>query len=96
MKYYILLILLLLSSLTYSQKIYTPYKRELIKITIRTMVNSNINPNELSEHDIVNIGSYDIRIKLYLTKNVSLIDRTVITGINTTKYYYSLGLVYKF
>lgn len=96
MKKILILLLLIISTFGYSQIIYTPYKKSHIKITIRTMANNNIEPSEITEHDIVNVAAYDIRVKLYLTKNISIIDRTVVTGINTTTYYYSVGIIYKF
>lgn len=78
----------------YSQSIETVYKKEHIKLTIRTMVNRNYDP--YNDYDFINVGAYDIRAKIYLNRNISIVDRFVITGLDTKNYFYSIGFLYKF
>jgi hypothetical protein len=46
--------------------------------------------------DYMNIMAYDIRMKIYLNKRLRLLSRLQATGLYTTKYTYTTGLVIKF
>lgn len=92
MKY--ILFFILFNIATYSQSINTVIKKEHVKVTIRTMVNREYDP--YNDYDFINVGAYDIRTKIYLNKNISIVDRAVITGLDTKNYFYSIGIVYKF
>lgn len=75
-----------------------------VKFTVTTGINSNINGLSLGdvvqyvdESDFLAIMRYDIRCKVYLTKRVSVIGRTLIDhGLDFYGNSYSLGSIYKF
>lgn len=83
-----------------------PIKR--VKITMKTRLNFNvINKiktedgldnafDELSSDDYMSLGSYDIRSKIYLNKDIRLLCRIVVTGVQRHNYFYSGGLFIRF
>lgn len=70
------------------------------EVTITTKLNNNItsklNSTNVYGNDIINIGAYDVRAKFYLNKRISLLNRMIITGVNSDKYFYSVGLIISF
>lgn len=76
------------------------FKTQHFKITIKTQINGDVlgefEESEVSDVDIANIAKYDIRLKVYLSKRVSLVNRLVGNGLDVGGYYYSSGLVFKF
>lgn len=87
-------------------KTFSPSK--YVKFTFKTSVNvsmfrvlndvDGLNElvDELEADDYISLGKYDIRMKVYLSKDVRFIGGMVITGIQSTNYSYNAGLILKF
>jgi hypothetical protein len=85
-----------------------PYK--WVKVTIkagfnRDLINdmyASLDDNEeydtdnLSGEDYFNFGKYDIRLKVYITKRIRVVNRVLITGVNRSGYQYTSGIILKF
>lgn len=82
-----------------------PY--DWVKFTFKTRLNKNVVQkldlangvsnifSDLDVDDYLSVGTYDIRCKFYLTKQLRLVGRVFFTGIETGRYLYSGGLVLK-
>jgi hypothetical protein len=72
-----------------------------VKFTMKTWVNSRtttkvMNTGRLEIDDYLSLGCYDIRMKIYLSNNLRIINGVVVTGFNTNMVNYSTGLILKF
>ena len=79
-----------------------------IKVTVKTRVNKDIISkivvsdglndmfDNLDTEDFLSLGAYDVRVKLYVNRDIRLIGRVLIAGIQTQKYFYSFGVNLKF
>lgn len=79
-----------------------------IKVTIKTRVNKDIISkivvfdglnnmfDNLDTEDFLSLGVYDVRVKLYISRDIRLIGRVLIADIQTQKYFYSFGINLKF
>ena len=79
-----------------------------IKVTVKTRVNKDIISkivvsdglndmfDNLDTEDFLSLGAYDVRVKLYVSRDIRLIGRVLIAGIQTQKYFYSFGINLKF
>ena len=52
--------------------------------------------NELEFDDYLSIGSYDVRMKIYLSKKVRFVQTMIVTGIQKQTYTYTSGFIIKF
>ena len=52
--------------------------------------------DELEADDYISLGKYDVRMKVYLSKDVRFIGGVVVTGIQSTNYSYNAGFIIKF
>lgn len=52
--------------------------------------------DELDSEEYWGLAAYDIRCKIYITKQLRLVNRVLITGIDYSQYFYSTGLILKF
>ena len=89
-----------------SVKTFSPSK--YVKFTFKTSVNlSMLNVlndadglneiiDELEADDYISLGKYDVRMKVYMSKDVRFIGGVVITGIQSTNYSYNAGFIIKF
>ena len=89
-----------------SVKSFSPSK--YVRFTFKTSLNvstlaalsdaDNINDviNELEADDYISLGKYDMRMKIYLSKNIRFIGGMVINGIQSTNYSYNGGFIIKF
>lgn len=76
-------------------KLLTWRPHKIVKFTLKTRLNAGIlNGGNLDYDDILIIGLYDIRCKIYMTKRLSSISRCFNSGIG--QFFYSSGLVLKF
>ena len=46
--------------------------------------------------DLMGLVKYDIRLKVYIRPRMSLVTKTMVTGINYNKYNYSITYMYTF
>jgi hypothetical protein len=70
-----------------------------LKLTVSARINDNINfsnPNELTIHDYLSLGVYDIRLRFYVTHHIKVFQRMLITGFDRTNYFFTTGVVLKF
>lgn len=74
-----------------------PYKR--FRFTISARVNDNINFSRIENltiHDYLSLGVYDIRLRYYLTHHLKVFQRMLITGIDEENYFFTTGLILRF
>ena len=95
-------------TIIHKEKIMTwrPYQR--LKVTMKTRVNRSIiskldlsdNGNgvfdNLEADDYWSIAAYDIRAKYYVNKIWRITARVMLTGVESSTYFYSNGIVLKF
>ena len=60
------------------------------------LIDGDMTMNDVDIEDIAAIGKYDIRMKIYLSRDVRFVSRMVATGISTQNYSYSCGFILKF
>jgi hypothetical protein len=70
---------------------YNPFWR--FKITASVQLNSDVFQNELTVEDYLNICSYDVRARFYITPGLKVFQRVFLTGNNR---FYTTGAVLKF
>jgi hypothetical protein len=46
--------------------------------------------------DYFNVGQFDIRLKIYISKRFRIINKVLIKGDIVNKYVYQTGIIYKF
>ncbi len=85
---------------------YRPYY--WVKFTLKSRFNNNVTSkirlddgvsnmfNELEFDDYLSLGSYDVRMKIYLSKSVRFVQTMIVTGIQKQTYTYTSGLIIKF
>jgi len=73
----------------------TLYLVDFIKLTASTRINNNVLDN-IVMGNFVNVATYDIRIKIYLSKRVSLTNRFFVIGFNPIRYFNTTALNIKF
>ncbi len=85
---------------------YRPYY--WVKFTLKSRFNNNVISkirlddrlsnmfNELEFDDYLSLGTYDVRMKIYLSKNVRFVQTMIITGIQQQTYTHTSGLIIKF
>ena len=69
------------------------------KLTISAGVNSNLNFSNIGHfklHDYFNFGAYDIRARFYITHNIKIFQRVLVTGLYESNYFFTTGLIKKF
>ena len=71
------------------------YLIDFIKLTASTRINNNVLDN-IVMGNFVNVATYDIRIKIYLSKRVSLTNRFFVIGFNPIRYFNTTALNIKF
>lgn len=88
--------------------IYTYRPFYWLKFTLKSRFNNNVTSkirlddgfsnmfNELEFDDYLSIGSYDVRMKIYLSKKVRFVQTMIVTGIQQQTYTYTSGLIIKF
>ena len=74
----------------YNQLFYG-YKTKHFKLTIKSGLNNSINTN-----DILSSSRQDLRLKVYLGSNISLVNRVLVLGLDSDRFIYSSGLVIRF
>jgi hypothetical protein len=52
--------------------------------------------NQLDANDYITLFKYNIQTKVYISKKFSILGGAVVNGIETNKYTYKLGVIYKF
>ena len=77
--------------------------KQWVKITFKTTVNKNILRQikfdeglDLGADDIMSLAAYDMRTKFYLNSKYSITTRIFATGLQSQKYFYTIGFVSKF
>ena len=86
--------------------------KQWVKITFKTTVNKNILRQikfdeildggfddafaDLGADDIMSLAAYDMRTKFYLNSRYSITTRILATGLQSQKYFYTIGFVSKF
>ena len=84
---------------------YSPYY--WVKFTLKSRFNNNVTSkikldnlsnmfNELEFDDYLSLGTYDVRMKIYLSKNVRFVQTMIVTGIQQQTYTYTTGFIIKF
>lgn len=84
---------------------YRPYY--WVKFTLKSRFNNNVTSkirldnlsnmfNELEFDDYLSLGTYDVRMKIYLSKNVRFVQTMIVTGIQQQTYTYTSGFIIKF
>ena len=88
--------------------IYTYRPFYWVKFTLKSRFNNNVTSkirlddgfsnmfNELEFDDYLSIGSYDVRMKIYLSKSVRFVQTMIVTGIQKQTYTYTSGFIIKF
>jgi hypothetical protein len=88
--------------------IYTYRPFYWLKFTLKSRFNNNVTSkirldngisnlfNELEFDDYLSLGSYDVRMKIYLSKSVRFVQTMIVTGIQQQTYTYTSGLIIKF
>lgn len=88
--------------------IYTYRPFYWLKFTLKSRFNNNVTSkirlddgfsnmfNELEFDDYLSIGSYDVRMKIYLSKKVRFVQTMIVTGIQQQTYTYTSGFIIKF
>ena len=88
--------------------IYTYRPFYWLKFTLKSRFNNNVTSkirlddgfsnmfNELEFDDYLSIGSYDVRMKIYLSKKVRFVQTMIVTGIQKQTYTYTSGFIIKF
>lgn len=78
---------------------------KVVKFTFKTYVQTNLfvdlidgdmEMDDVDIDDVIGIGKYDIRMKVYLSHHVRVISRLVVTGVNNQNNSYSCGFILKF
>lgn len=73
-----------------------------IKLTISTGYNQKMRIAQMNEDgtsdgfDYVNLMMYDIRMKIRVNKRLGIVNRFLMTGMVSSKYVYTTGLLIKF
>jgi len=52
--------------------------------------------SDLTINDIIFAGSYDIRLRFYVSPNVKVFQRLFITGLSNSQIFHTTGLIIKF
>ena len=71
-----------------------PYKR--LKLTVSARVNDNLNFSNIEHftiHDYFNLGVYDVRLRYYITHDIKIFQRVLITGLDESNYFFTTGIV---
>jgi|TARA_R110000782_G_scaffold21110_1_gene56886 hypothetical protein len=94
----ILFIWLLFCGMSYGQTIrydqlFYGYKTQHFKLTIKTGLNNDLVSQISSGDNIINLGVYDVRLKVYLSNRVSIVTRVI--G-NESSRFYSSGFIFIF
>jgi hypothetical protein len=88
--------------------IYTYRPFYWLKFTLKSRFNNNVTSkirldngisnlfNELEFDDYLSLGSYDVRMKIYLSKKVRFVQTMIVTGIQKQTYTYTSGFIIKF
>ena len=58
--------------------------------------NAEYNAESLDGEDYINFSKYDIRLRVYVSKGFSIVNRLLITGVNVSGYQYTSGIILKF
>ena len=86
--------------------IYTFQPDYWVKFTLKSRFNNNVTSkirldklsnlfNELEFDDYLSLGTYDVRMKIYLSKNVRFVQTVIVTGVQQQTYTYTSGLIIK-
>ena len=76
-----------------------------VKVTVKTSISSDVfmelnsddvSIGDLDAEDYLGIGKYDVRVKVYLSKNVRFVSQMVAAGVQVSGYTYRCGLILKF
>jgi hypothetical protein len=76
-----------------------------VKVTVKTSINSDVfeqldsdevSIGDLEAEDYLGIGKYDVRVRVYLSKNLRFVCQMVAAGIQVSDYTYRGGLILKF
>ncbi len=76
-----------------------------VKVTVKTSISSDVfmelnsddvSIGDLDAEDYLGIGKYDVRVKVYLSKNVRVVSQMVAAGVQVSGYTYRCGLILKF
>ena len=52
--------------------------------------------SNLTINDLIFAGSYDIRLRFYVSSNIKIFQRVFITGVSNSQVFYTTGLIIKF
>lgn len=52
--------------------------------------------SNLTINDLIFAGSYDIRLRFYVSSNIKIFQRVFITGVSNSQIFYTTGLIMKF
>ena len=52
--------------------------------------------SNLTINDLIFAGSYDIRLRFYVSSNIKIFQRIFITGVSNSQVFYTTGLIMKF
>ena len=88
--------------------VYTFMPYDWVKFTIKARVNNNVTSKinltngfgglfrNMEYDDFISLGSYDVRMRVYLSKNVRFLQTMIINGIQNHTYTYTSGFIIKF
>jgi len=69
------------------------------KVTFSANINSNISFSTLGKltlQEYLSLGAYDVRFRYYITPNLKVFQRMLITGVDQTNYFSTTGIIIKF
>ena len=52
--------------------------------------------SNLTINDLIFAGSYDIRLRFYVSSNIKIFQRVFITGVSNSQIFYTTGVIMKF
>ena len=52
--------------------------------------------SNLTINDLIFAGSYDIRLRFYVSSNIKIFQRIFITGVSNSQIFYTTGVIMKF
>lgn len=76
-----------------------------VKVTVKTSISNDVfkqlnsedvSIGDLETEDYLSIGKYDVRVRVYLSKNVRFVSQMVAAGVQVSNYTYRCGLIIKF
>jgi hypothetical protein len=76
-----------------------------VKVTVKTSINGDVfeqldseevSIGDLEAEDYLSIGKYDVRVRVYLSRDIRFVCQMVAAGIQVSDYTYRCGLIIKF